>query len=234
MIDARAMIERMRAKHWLGDEAKLGIVASFGTKSVVDTDRNNRDLLVVATTDDIDLDDEVVIPGGADLSYIRQNRKVFADHRYEVESIVGQLRSLSPWPTKKAQRGWLARVRLATNPIGEAVKLIVEETGSIGASIGFEATDFGPPTDDEKKLYSRGGREPKSVVRSYKMLELSLTAIPCNVACQTMGFALGDESKSERIVSMVKSGRIDRRAASMLGVPVQSVRKRKIVVLCGD
>lgn len=231
MIDAVAIVERIKDQHRLTKDARVGVVGSYNHKAELDMRGTNRDLVVIATTDDIDEDNEVLVPQGADVSYIAKNAKVFADHNYGVDDVVGAIRSWGAYPNSKNQRGWMARVRLTTNAAGEAVRKIVEETGHIGASIGFEALDYGPPSDEEKKLYGRDGKPPSSIVRKYRLIELSLTALPCNVSCQTMSVVMGDESKSAPLARMVKSGSLSRRDASRFGLVTE--HKPKLVVIVG-
>jgi hypothetical protein len=52
--------------------------------------------------------------------------------------------------------------------------------GTLAMSIGFEALDWGDPTQEEQRLYP--GIE--SIVRRWKALEVSYTALPMNVTCR--------------------------------------------------
>lgn len=220
-MNATEVLRRMREKNGLADDAPVGIVSSFGTVEEVTDDRN---LVLVATTDDIDLDNEVVVPAGLrGEGYFFRNRKIFVDHRYDLGSAVGKLRSAVPFPSPKNQRGWRIRVHIAKGPLGDDVLTVAREIG-IGASIGFTPIDYGKPTADEVKRYGRDGKTPKSIVRSAEWLETSVTAMPCNVACQGWA-AVTDDRKAAELDALVVKGRIARASAVALGLPATPVRK---------
>jgi hypothetical protein len=196
LMDGKSIVERIK------DEAErrghackgpVGVVSTFSKEMRVD--QPNRDVVAVATTDDLDLEEEVVVPGGADTTYFKNNRKVFVDHEYGLLNAVGVLRNLKKWRGTNGADGWLARVHVPEspdNPLASHVLALAAAEG-IGMSIGFEAMDFGRPTTDESKRYPGA----KSIVREWRWLELSFTALPCNVACQSQGMTT-DTSKAAR------------------------------------
>lgn len=139
---------------------------------------NKRDVHVVATTDDLDLDREVVIPSGADDSYFRENRTIFRDHQYTTHDDIGEARP--GWPRKIMSAGkhigWEVRFRIDK---GEEEDRILEKfrTRRYGVSIGFEPIDYGPPTEEELKQYPNA----RTIIRKWRWIELSVTPLPCNV-----------------------------------------------------
>lgn len=221
-------IERMKRHYGLAADAEVGLIGSICKSVKVSPD--SREIHVIATTDDIDMDREVVLPGGADLSYFGQNRFVFADHRYTVDAIVGRIKpnSLKLFPDADNPKGWRATITLPKDlPLADTVyRIAAHEDGGIGVSIGFEALDVSEPTDDEVKRYDPDGTKGlRSVVRKWRWLELSVTGLPANVA------ARGGAAKSGGTVDlakMVTKGVISRREAEHLGLP--AAPKRIIVV----
>ncbi len=196
----KSRIAAIKSRHGLPEDAPVGIFATFDTKAALDTDKGNNDVIAVATTDDVDLDDEVVLPQGCDWSYLNANRKLFVDHQYDISHCVGVLRSFSPYPSKGAIKGWSIRAHLYKEmpyPAAGAVGKIIEQDG-IGISIGFLALDYGPPTADERIKYPGAS----SIVRKSKLLEASFTCLPCNVSCQTLRVSV-DESKAAAIAPHV-------------------------------
>lgn len=135
----------------------------------------DRDVVVVATTDAVDLDREVVLPGGLDTSYLEQNRSIFKDHAYGVDDLVGRLRHIKPWPDPKSMRGLEVRFTVIDGPQGDKI-LGLFRSGDMGVSIGFEPLEYGPPTEEEQAKYPGA----KTIIRSAKLLELSVTPFPCN------------------------------------------------------
>lgn len=221
-MNTAEVLRKMREKNGLADDAPVGIVSSFGAVEEVTDDRN---LVLVANTDDIDLDNEVVVPSGLrGEAYFFKNRKIFADHRYDIGSVIGTLRSATPFPSPKNQRGWRIRVYVARTPLGDDTLTLAREIG-IGASIGFAPVEYGKPNAEEVKVYeSRGKKTPKSMVRVSDWLETSGTMMPCNVSCQG-GAATFDDTKAAILDQMVCKSRIARASAVAFGLPATPVRK---------
>lgn len=196
LMDGKSIVERIKEEaERRGHQCKgpVGVVSTFGKEMRVD--QPNRDVVALATTDDIDLEEEVVLPGGADISYFKKNKKVFVDHTYDTMSAIGVLRNLKRWSGPGGRDGWIARVHVPDspdNPLASHVLALAAAEG-IGMSIGFEAMDFGRPTADEQKKYPGA----KSIVREWRWLELSFTAMPCNVACQSQS-VIADSEKAAR------------------------------------
>lgn len=226
-MNSSTILHRLKQHPGVLDQSTIGVVSSFGKGAEVETKNNTRDIVVVANTSDIDLDNEVVVPSGADTSYFQRNGMIFADHMYDLGQVAGKMRRLDKYPSETEHRAWRVRATIANNPIGNTVKTIIEETGQIGVSIGFIATDYGPPTEDERKSFKRpNGETPQSVVRSWKWFELSFTALPCNVACQSLAVTEGKSLDMLNAVDeLVTKGLIDRESAALLGMPIGAKRK---------
>jgi hypothetical protein len=216
-------LEAVRAKH--SDAGLLGFHASVKA----DTSNGNRDIEVIANTSDIDLDREVVVPGGAVMDYFDKNKAIFLDHRYESEYVVGKMRTVSKILQDGKMVGWKIRVRMAPNELASDIIKMVNAGQAPGASVGFEPLERGAPTDDEAKAYAKGGEAPESVVRRWHWLETSLTWMPCNVACQATGSPEQDDSKMAALDGLVTKGVIRRTTAAALGLQVKP--KRAIVLL---
>lgn len=189
LMDGTSIVDRIKAHaESRGHVCKgpVGVVSTFSKEMRVD--EPNRDVVAMATTDDLDLEEEVVVPSGADISYFQKNRKVFCDHTYDTLSAIGVLRNL-----KRHDNGWLARIHVPESPDNALVShvLALAKAEGIGLSIGFEALDFGRPTADESKKYPGA----KSIVRTWRWIELSFTALPANVACQSRAM-VRDDSKA--------------------------------------
>lgn len=231
---ATDIITRLKAHPGITDGTTVGVVSSYGKGAEVDLKNDTRDIIATLTTSDIDLEDEVLVPGGADMTYFRANKMIFADHRYDMENYVGVLRGLSPLGDPDSPKGWKMRFSVCDTPLGNTAMKIVEHAGQIGISVGFKVHDHGPPTDEESKAHSIGGKKPRSIVRLYDVFEGSTTCLPCNVACQAV---IAGGSKSARVVegksvdmynavdSLLRRGLIEREHASLLGMPVTAQRK---------
>ncbi|MBO6739051.1 MAG: hypothetical protein JJ916_04240 [Phycisphaerales bacterium] len=228
-MNATNILHRLKGHNvTVKDGERIGVVSSFGrgAQIVTKSDRT-RDIVVTANTGDIDLDNEVVIPSGANTAYFERNKMIFADHMYDLNQVAGKMRRLDKYPSETDHQSWRVRAHINDNPIGNTVRTIVEETGQIGVSIGFIAKDYGAPTEDERKRFkSADGSTPHSVVREWDWFELSFTALPCNVACQSMAMTEGKSADMlEAVDRLVTKGLIDRESASLLGMPITPKRK---------
>lgn len=201
--------------------AAVGILAPSIKDVRAETDKGKRDVVFVANTADIDLDDEIVLPEGADLSHIQKNGQAFADHQYDLASNVGSIRS-----TKMEGGRWIQRVFVYDKPghkeLGDDI-LHVANNGGIGASIGFIADEVREPDDREMDRYKRLGKAVRSIVSSWRWLETSFTAMPCNVSCQSIRSAV-IEARIADLDDMVTKGQIRRKSAVLLGLPESPVR----------
>lgn len=214
-MNGREIVERIRAKNMLSDSAQIGMRGTFSKSVKIQGD--GRTIEAIATTNDIDLDSEVVLPGGADTTYFARNGKVFVDHMYRTQDVVGTLRSLTPFSRVGGGAGWKMVVHMIRGlPMADAV-LAIAEAGGMGWSIGFEAVESGKPTADEAKAYTQGERKPKTVIRKWRWLETSATPFPCNVACQSMQMVT-DESKMAMLDELVTKSKITREAAEAFGL----------------
>jgi len=200
----------------------IGIVGMTikGLKAV--EDKGNRDIVGVATNDFTDSSDEVVLPEGADLSYITQTRTLYSDHYYGISNAIGKIRQLSQY-NENGVKGWKFRAYIypgMKSGIGDDCLTIIREGGDLGVSIGFEATDWGSPTAEEFKRYPSA----RAIIRKWRWIELSLTAMPCNMTCAAMLVpAEMEKARTAFLSDMVSKGRIKRESAIALGMEHETV-----------
>jgi hypothetical protein len=226
----------MRKHFALKADAPVGIVSSFGTEQSVNT--NSRSLWVTATTSDIDLDKEVVVPVGADTSYFFRVGSCYIDHQYDFGSCVGKLRSAQPIVSNGEQTGWKCHIGilpLTKSPYADDV-LVMAQNGGVGVSIGFNATDVGKPSVDEMKRYKQGALVPRSIVRSWNWMETSITMMPCNMQALQLGYGQGMEKAAKELDTLIRkrldsvdnlltSGRISAQTAEAFGFQRSDRRK---------
>lgn len=212
-FDAGELIEAMRSRHRRGFKnggTNIGVIGDFDTKTRVTGGESKPHIIAsIATTNAVDLEQEVVVPEGGDFEYLLKNRKIFADHSYDVQSCVGSLRDWTPWPSKANARGWQMSVEVLRDhvfPMPDAVLNIARQIG-IGASIAFERLDGGALTPEERKRYPGAS----SIVRKWNCIEVSFTALPCCVSCQSFA-ATVDKSHAEaarRALSLTEAKVLD-------------------------
>lgn len=229
-MNTQAIIDAIRRKRGVDENTPIGVFASFCKASEVDRSPGNRDVISTITTGDIDQSDEVVMPTGAEWSYLMANRKVFVDHDYRVEKAVGHMRDIQLFPEPSRATGWRSRTGIYDKPGMKELCddiLYMAGDGGIGVSIGFEPTDYGPPTPDEVKMrQAKGLGIPRAIVRKWRGLEYSFTAFPCNVNCQGVAAVPSDtEKRMQAVDEMVCKGLIRRESAAALGLPITPRRK---------
>lgn len=194
----RNLIDRIRRSCVLEDDTKIGVRACFGAGVRLQSKENTHDVIGMATTDEVDQEGDVVLPGGADTKYIGRNRKVFVDHWTEMGSLVGTIRSMKL--IEGTPSGWQVRVALQRG--GAYTDLIAElaSTVGIGFSIGFVPLEWGAPTPEEAKKYPGA----TNIIRRWEWYELSFTPFPCNVSCQTSGTAKVGGERAERMLKTLR------------------------------
>lgn len=219
-FDPSELLENLRARNYRGfkDGGKnIGIMRDSDTKTrVTGADTNPHIIASIATTNATDLEQEVVVPEGGEFDYLLKNRKIFADHCYDVQNCIGSLRDWRAWPDAKNQRGWQMSVEVLRDhvyPMPEAVLNIAKQFG-IGASVAFERLDGGSLTTEERKRYPGAS----SIVRKWNCIEVSLTCLPCNVNSQSQ-YATIDKSRAEgarRVLSLIDLPLLDMNAVMKL------------------
>jgi phage head maturation protease len=145
------------------------------------------DITCFMTTDTVDADDEIMLPGGADLSRFEKNPVLLLCHGY------GQPGSHHPLPigrvvgTKKRPNGILGQVKFAeSTAMGREVKGLFQEGMFRSFSIGFRSLESSPLTREEaasradwKAAFERT-RGKILVHRKWLLLELSAVPLPAN------------------------------------------------------
>jgi hypothetical protein len=225
MILDNAAIDRLAAyaKSIGAEGSALGIKSTVQPMQRVKDGATGVDYYGIANSTDIDLEDEVVVPDGANRAYIQANGKMFADHKYGQSDVVGKIRAYIPVMSGGSQSAWKVRFHLASTDAGMTAAKIIDELGGIGLSVGFFAKDYGPPSPDEKAAYSKGGKGPSSVVRAWDWFELSTTCLPANKACQAPKVTY-DEKHAAQVEELVTKGTISRVGAHALGLPITPER----------
>lgn len=128
----------------------------------------------IANTASVDLDEEVVLPEGADTSYFFSARTIYLHHN--TTEPVGSLESAN---RVKTAAGLAWRIRFSVTgktALGRDTRALIREGIIRGVSIGFIAKRYGRPTPDEVRSYG----PHRNIVRDWLWLETSVTPMPCN------------------------------------------------------
>ncbi len=193
-----------RARSYVPSANEVGMMGRMLKAAGAKEDNGGIDIEGIATTDDIDCDDEVVLPEGIDWAPLMSYKVVYADHMYGSRYAVAKVR----WINRiKSPNGWAMRARMLPGSYSEDIGRMVAlaEADCLGLSIGFVPLERSSPTQDEVKKYGQA----RSVVRKASVFEVSFTTMPCNMACRT-GAVTYDDSKYAAVERLVAKGRIPR------------------------
>lgn len=226
-MKADEMRDRLvRAAHkFIGPDVQpdaIGTVGRAFKAATAKPDNGGWDIEGVATTDDVDCENEVVLPGGLDWGPLNAYKTLYGDHIYGVRTAVATLR----WVARSSSpNGFRIRARMLPDEFSEDIPRyrILAERGALGYSIGFFATDRGTLTPDEAKRYPRA----KSIVRKAAVFECSLTSCPCNLACAGAS-VYADDSKASVLADLVAKSLLPGRFGSLWDV---APPPRRVVVL---
>jgi HK97 family phage prohead protease len=200
------------AKHYGLSADSVGVKVSLS--GINDDVGNAGDFIATSNTAAIDGDDEVVLPDGCEVDgagnpvYFNDARAIYLNHDY----------SAMPVGTMRRNRlvkghGWKTQFYITDKTeVGRDVRALIGEGVIRGTSIGFIAKQHSAPDDDEVAKYGPA----KSVVRRWKWLELSVTAMPCNPEAWIDGPTLDDDS-AKALEKMMRKGWVHRKTADALG-----------------
>ncbi len=134
------------------------------------------------STDAVDRDFEVLIPGGADFAQFNKNPVVTFAHRYD-ELPVGR----SLWVKRsKEPDGWLAKTQYTSRPgdwqgswFPDAVYHLVKSGDLNGKSVGFIPTEMSSP--EEKEIQDRPElAKVSTIIRKWLVLEYAVAPVQSN------------------------------------------------------
>lgn len=204
-------IEQIRDHHkaFVGDDAfkiKQGIIKT------PNIDRNKRLVSGTVSATVPDMDGEVVLAAGMDMSYFPKSVKaVYFNHNYS-DMPVGSCRHIT---VRGGGSSLFATTYILDNERGNDLLTAMEGGAVNGFSIGFKATEYGPPSMEETMKYG----DCHTIIREGVLIEYSITAMPSCPAA---------------LVDMVSKGMIHRTSAVAFGLQDSPNRKvfraRPIVV----
>lgn len=199
MITQADIIERLRKQHEGLDGEVRTKAATITTPTI---DREERLVKGFVSVAEPDMDNEVVVPGGLDRSYFpKQVKSVYYAHDYGRKP-VGVCRALT---VRDGGRTMYCSTYILPGAEGDDLLTAIEHGAINGFSVGFTATDYGPPTKEEEKEYGKCS----TIVRKGKLIEYSITPMP---ACPAALMDLAAKSLIHRS-SVERFGLVEETAA---------------------
>lgn len=203
-------------------DGDIGMVGRFFKAATVIAENGGYELEAIVTTDDVDCDQEVVLPDGIDWSVMDTYKTIYTDHFYGVQSVVGKMRSKA---RVKMPNGWKMRIRLHPDEYSDDVRRVrmLAESETLGASIGFRAIERGTPTLEEARKYPLA----RAIIRRSQVFEVSLTPMPCNLACR-VGPAFVDAEKAAEVIELCRKGQLPGEYSSVFRA-TQAPKKKTVI-----
>jgi hypothetical protein len=138
------------------------------------------DVVATVTTDCVDADREVVLPGGVDLSRYLSAPRIQLCHA--TGSRPGEYYVLpigrAVW-TRRIDNSLVQGIEFAKTPMGQEVAELFRSGMLNTFSIGFVSLEASPPTKAEK-LARPDWAKAELVHRRWQLLEVSVVPLPCN------------------------------------------------------
>lgn len=198
---------------------EAGNVVAFDVprKSVEYVEHENRrpDIRIYATTEDVDMEGDVIVAAGVDVgTYMQRNRNLFVDHDYGITAAVAYARTLT-----LDSRGWIVTAQLTDND-NEYQRAVVAlaKAGTLAMSVGADMTEVDKPTPEEQAKWVG----VKRVARRCVMLEASFTAMPMNPHARQIG------EWRDKSVTAIKSAGLPDRVLDVFRLPRMT---RRVIIL---
>lgn len=137
---------------------------------------------VVATTSDTDRDNEVIMVDGRDTKNWEKNPVVLANHRYEIQSIIGKWLKFYTSDGVKRLKGVFSK----SNPLGVLAQQLYKEWMLNTVSVGF--------------IPKQRNQEDPKIIEKQELLEVSFVAIPCNPNAVRIDWKLFDEAVAKGLI----------------------------------
>lgn len=220
-------IRRRHFKHVGNQPIKVALAKLTKSNTSQRPEQHGSTILSIVNTNDVDLDDEVVLPGGMlPDSYIFENKSLFVDHTYDTEHCVGAMRRMNVVKSGGVALAIKMQSHLVGNhnPFARMVRDLIS-LDVAGNSIGFIPVDYGAPTPEERKQYPKA----TSIVRVWDCMEVSFTPMPCSKRCRTVGMT--DELDEEEVAKALAG--FDERVLGAFGITKapEIVKPRRTVVV---
>lgn len=163
-----------------------------------------RAIIQYVSTRDLDRDNEILMPGGCDLSEFKKAPQVLWGHNYSMPPIGKDI-----W-IKKDEIGIKAKTEYAETERGEEVWKLRKGRFLNTSSVGFipletttpEKDDWEETCDELKETwpgFSRIKKNVRRIIKKWLLLEHSDVSVPANINALTVAVAKGEIDLSEEI-----------------------------------
>jgi phage head maturation protease len=168
-----------------------------------------RAIIQYVSTRDLDRDNEILMPGGCDLSEFKKAPQVLWGHNYSMPPIGKDI-----W-IKKDELGIKAKTEYADTERGEEVWTLRKGGFLNTSSVGFipletttpEKDDWEETCDELKETwpgFSRIKKNVRRIIKKWLLLEHSDVSVPANINALTVAVAKGEVELSDEIRAELK------------------------------
>lgn len=230
----RAMLERVAAR--VGgdaDEIKSRTMV-FGTSPAaaslsIKSAGGTEEVEGIATTDDVDMDGEVILQDGIDWSLMEGRgayKTLYVDHMWSAATAIAKFRFAKRVSMPGGKTATIIRAAFLPDEYSEHVRQVKQlvRSGMCGLSITtlYAKKDYRPPAKENERYQGARG-----IITKSRVVEVSFTSMPVNVACSTW-MASADSDTLARAASFGRTGGVPR---SFLELAKRARRPRRIVVV---
>lgn len=190
----------------------------------IKADDGDRTITAVINTADIDRDNEIVLPSGADLRDFRKNPVVLLAHRYD-QPAIGRATKVT---RSDGDRALVAKTQFAETPLGQEIFSLYAGGYMKAFSIGFDPDPeaSGKPTEEELKQ-NPGWKDVRRVYRKWSLLEYSAVSVPSNPEALALSLSKGSIELCEHTRSLLSLPPLRRRVC--VAIPVRIAGARRLV-----
>ena len=168
-----------------------------------------RAIIQYVSTRDLDRDNEILMPGGCDLSEFKKAPQVLWGHNYSMPPIGKDI-----W-IRKDELGIKAKTEYADTERGEEVWKLRKGGFLNTSSVGFipletttpEKDDWEETCDELKETwpgFSRIKKNVRRIIKKWLLLEHSDVSVPANISALTVAVAKGEVELSDEIRAELK------------------------------
>lgn len=163
------------------------------TKAKPDDEQLKHTAIITASTNDVDRDQEVILPNGLDRKFFRKNPVILWAHDSSQPPL-----GYSLWEKVEDQRSLKARIKFADRPADwppiewfpDTIFALAEQKVIRGVSIGFLPLDARPPQTKEIEA-NPSWAAARRIITKAALMEISICPVGCNQAALIEGVSKG-------------------------------------------
>lgn len=176
------------------DESTAKVETKIYTADDLTVDEGAREVVGIITTDTVDNDGEVLLPGGCVTRIFQGNPICYTNHAYKNDDNalpIGKVRWLKSGKSPKGNDCIIAKAYISDRTQESRDVFGLVQDGIMKAfSVGFIPLEASKPTAAEIRMRP-DWKSAKKIIRKWQMIELSVVGLPCNDDALVMAVSKG-------------------------------------------